>query len=267
MAGEALVAVRRVGICGTDFHAYAGTQNFFAYPRVLGHELAVEVLALGPHPTARRTPRRPPVGDHCAVLPVPLVRAVPACRWGPANCCERIEVLGVTVDGGLRERMLRADLGTARPARPDRSTSWRSSRLSGSACTPWSGPGPQLRHGARRRNRSNRPGRCPVPGGRVAAVAVTDRSRDRLAFARRTLGVASALDGADLVRALADQFGGELPTLVFDATGSRASMERPFELVGAGGRLVLVGHTTGSSTSTTRCFTGVSSRSSPRGTH
>ena len=48
MAGEALVAVRRVGICGTDFHAYASTQNFFAYPRVLGHELAVEVLELGP---------------------------------------------------------------------------------------------------------------------------------------------------------------------------------------------------------------------------
>jgi threonine dehydrogenase-like Zn-dependent dehydrogenase len=66
-----------------------------------------------------------------------------------------------------------------------------------------------------------------------------------LAFARRTLGVASALEGEDLVRTVADQFGGELPTLVFDATGSRESMERSFELVGACGRLILVGHTVG----------------------
>jgi threonine dehydrogenase-like Zn-dependent dehydrogenase len=36
---EALVAVRRVGICGTDLHAYHGRQPFFSYPRILGHEL------------------------------------------------------------------------------------------------------------------------------------------------------------------------------------------------------------------------------------
>ena len=44
---EVLVAVRRVGICGTDHHAYRGMQNFFLYPRVLGHEVAVEVLEVG----------------------------------------------------------------------------------------------------------------------------------------------------------------------------------------------------------------------------
>ena len=42
-AGEALVRVRRIGICGTDLHAYAGRQPFFSYPRVLGHELSVTV--------------------------------------------------------------------------------------------------------------------------------------------------------------------------------------------------------------------------------
>ena len=39
-----LVRVRRVGICGTDLHAFTGTQPFFTYPRILGHELAVEVV-------------------------------------------------------------------------------------------------------------------------------------------------------------------------------------------------------------------------------
>jgi threonine dehydrogenase-like Zn-dependent dehydrogenase len=40
-AGEALVRIRRIGICGTDYHAYKGNQPFFSYPRVLGHELSV----------------------------------------------------------------------------------------------------------------------------------------------------------------------------------------------------------------------------------
>ena len=35
--GEALVRVHRVGVCGTDTHAFAGKQPFFAYPRILGH--------------------------------------------------------------------------------------------------------------------------------------------------------------------------------------------------------------------------------------
>ena len=53
--GEVLVAVRRVGICGTDYHAFGGTQNFVAYPCVLGHELAVEVLEVGRGGDRRRS--------------------------------------------------------------------------------------------------------------------------------------------------------------------------------------------------------------------
>ena len=43
--GEALVAVRRVGICGTDYHAFGGTQNFISYPCVLGHEISGTLAA------------------------------------------------------------------------------------------------------------------------------------------------------------------------------------------------------------------------------
>ena len=60
--GEALVQIRRVGICGTDLHAYEGTQPFFDYPRILGHELGVEVIATGrdvsPGPSRRPVRRR-----------------------------------------------------------------------------------------------------------------------------------------------------------------------------------------------------------------
>lgn len=46
---EAVVRVRRVGVCGTDLHAFRGRQPFFAYPRILGHELGVEILEAGPN--------------------------------------------------------------------------------------------------------------------------------------------------------------------------------------------------------------------------
>ena len=41
---QALVRPRRVGICGTDYHIFEGKHPFLQYPRVMGHELAVEVL-------------------------------------------------------------------------------------------------------------------------------------------------------------------------------------------------------------------------------
>ena len=42
---EVLVAIRRVGLCGTDFHIFTGNQPFLTYPRIMGHELAGEVIA------------------------------------------------------------------------------------------------------------------------------------------------------------------------------------------------------------------------------
>lgn len=38
-SGVAIVSIRRIGICGTDMHAFRGNQPFFSYPRVLGHEV------------------------------------------------------------------------------------------------------------------------------------------------------------------------------------------------------------------------------------
>ena len=44
---EALIKIHRIGICGTDYHAYRGKQPFFSYPRVLGHELGAEIVKIG----------------------------------------------------------------------------------------------------------------------------------------------------------------------------------------------------------------------------
>ena len=98
--GEARVRVHCSGVCGTDLHAFAGKQPYFTYPRIPGHELGVEVLAVGTGVTAVR------VGDRCAVEPYLSCGHCIACRRGRTNCCETLKVLGVHVDGGWRSEML-----------------------------------------------------------------------------------------------------------------------------------------------------------------
>lgn len=98
--GEALVAVRAVGVCGTDISGWRGKMPFISCPRILGHELGVEVLATGPG-VGHVKP-----GDRCSVEPYLECGACHACRQGRTNCCETLEVLGVHRDGGLRERLV-----------------------------------------------------------------------------------------------------------------------------------------------------------------
>src|SRR4051812_30724257 len=98
-ADEALVRIHRVGICGTDYGGYMGKMPFFSYPRIPGHELGVEVLAIGKNVVNVRP------GDHCAVEPYINCQRCYACRRGLTNCCENHQTLGVMCDGGMCERM------------------------------------------------------------------------------------------------------------------------------------------------------------------
>ncbi len=102
--GQALVATHRMGVCGTDLGGYLGKMPFFQYPRIPGHELGVEVLAVGDGV------ENVSVGDRCSVEPYMNRVDSYASRKGNPNCCEHLEVIGVMVDGGLCERFLiRAD--------------------------------------------------------------------------------------------------------------------------------------------------------------
>src|ERR1700682_2514192 len=88
-AGSALVRVSRVGVCGTDLHAYRGKQPFFTYPRVLGHELGVVIEQVN-DPSSDLKP-----GDRCVVEPYMNCGQCVACRLGKKNCCVNMRVLGV----------------------------------------------------------------------------------------------------------------------------------------------------------------------------
>ncbi|MGH9396005.1 MAG: alcohol dehydrogenase catalytic domain-containing protein [Terriglobia bacterium] len=89
-----VVRIRRVGVCGTDFHAFRGNQPFFTYPRILGHESGVEIINVGTNDFGLKT------GDRCALEPYIHCGHCIACRRGKTNCCTQLKVLGVHMDGG-----------------------------------------------------------------------------------------------------------------------------------------------------------------------
>ncbi len=94
--GHAILKIKRIGICGTDLHAFEGTQPFFSYPRILGHELAAEIIEI-------ETNNEFAVGDRVTFSPYFYCGKCIACRNGLTNCCADLKVFGVHIDGGMCE--------------------------------------------------------------------------------------------------------------------------------------------------------------------
>ncbi len=235
-AGWAKVVVRNVGVCGTDWHALHGRQPFFSYPRVLGHELGVEIVQVN-------SAESPLVaGDRCAVEPYLNCGKCIACRAGRGNCCTDIRVLGVHVDGGMRQFMLvplhklhRAnDLSFEQLALVETLAigchAVSRAKVQSGQNVLVVGAGPI--------------GLSVVPFVRAAGakVAVADLSPGRLAFCQTHMGADAVLVADESLGAnLQTFYGGDLPTVVFDATGNPRSMSRSLELAAHGGRVVFVG--------------------------
>jgi alcohol dehydrogenase len=241
-AGEALVRVHRVGICGTDYSGYLGKMPFFSYPRIPGHELGVEVLAVGEGVENVR------VGDRCAVEPYMNCGQCYSCRTGHGNCCESLRVLGVMMDGGMTERIV-IPAHKLHPA----------NALSPEQCALVE----TLAIGCHAVNRgAPQPGEhCLIIGaGPIGLSAlefvklsgahpiVMDLAPHRLAFVREKMGVPDTIELApggetaalEQLRALTQ---GTLAQVVIDATGSAAAMSSCLQFAGFTGRVVYVGIT------------------------
>ncbi len=234
--GEALVRVRRVGVCGTDFHAFKGEQPFFTYPRILGHELGVELVE-APAGAGGLKP-----GDRCALEPYMECGRCVACRRGRPNCCAKLEVLGVHVDGGMRE------LITVPLRKLHRSESLSFEQLA-LVETLSIGAHAVARAGLQRDDTVLVVGTGPIGLAVIQStpplgvrVLATDVNEARLEFCRGQMGVERTFPAdASAEHALGAATHGEMPTVVFEATGNPASMERSFGFVASGGTLVLVG--------------------------
>ena len=76
--GEAIIKIKRIGICGTDLHAFEGTQPYFEYPRILGHELSGELIAVDGAPGFE-------IGERVTFIPYFYCGKCIACRNGKQN--------------------------------------------------------------------------------------------------------------------------------------------------------------------------------------
>jgi 2-desacetyl-2-hydroxyethyl bacteriochlorophyllide A dehydrogenase len=220
---HALVRIHRIGVCGTDLHAFAGRQPFFSYPRILGHELGVEILQIPPgdhglHP-----------GDHCAVEPYLSCGRCHACRLHRPNCCETLQVLGVHTDGGMR------GLLSVPVDRLHRSTRLTFDQL---ALVETLGIGS---HAVERS--------ALQPGEETLVVGAGPIGLAVVQFALTARGRVCVLERLPSRRTFVERFGvealaeadGRLYDVVFDATGNVAAMQASFQYVAHGGRLVFVG--------------------------
>jgi alcohol dehydrogenase len=237
---QALVRVHRVGICGTDYSGYLGKMPFFSYPRIPGHELGVEVVAVGEGVTGVKP------GDRCSVEPYMNCGNCFACRRGNSNCCENLKVLGVMMDGGMCELIT----VPARKLHPSRALTLEQLALVET-----------LAIGCHAVNRGN-----PQPADNVliigagpiglavlefvrltgARTIVLDLLEGRLDFVRKKMGVGDVIvgkgDDSDLeqLKKLTD---GALAQVVIDATGSNKSMGQALRYASFTGRVVYVGIT------------------------
>jgi 2-desacetyl-2-hydroxyethyl bacteriochlorophyllide A dehydrogenase len=232
---HAILKIKRIGICGTDLHAFEGTQPFFNYPRILGHELAAEIVEIESSDFQ--------VGDKVTFSPYFYCNKCVACRNGLTNCCADIKVFGVHIDGGMCEyisvplhylikanEMSFDELALVEPLAIG-AHGIRRAAVKPNEFVLVIGAGP-IGLGVMEFAR--------ISGGHVIAMDVNDQ---RLAFCEEKLNVANTINPLkeDVVEQLKLITNNDMPTVVIDATGNLKAINNAFQYMAHGARYVLVG--------------------------
>lgn len=233
--GEALVRIKRIGICGTDLHAYTGNQPFFTYPRILGHELSGEIVEVAEKNDEFK------VTDQVAINPYQECGKCLACRSGKTNCCECLEVRGVHRDGGMQEYVAIPVTHLIKTNDLDLDSAAIVECLSIGA------------HAVRRADIQKDETVLVIGAGPIglgvmkfaklqgAQVIAMDLNENRLAFSENWAEVdyivKATEQSLEKIKAITN---GDLPTIVFDATGNKQSMESSFNYAAFGGKVVFV---------------------------
>ena len=233
---HAIIKIKRIGICGTDLHAFEGTQPFFSYPRILGHELAGELCEFDNAPGFTS-------GEIVSFIPYFNCGNCIACRMGKPNCCTRLQVCGVHINGGMAEYL-------SIPS---------TSLLHGEGLTfdelALVEPLAIGAHGVRRA--AIEPGEfvlvigagpiglgtmefARIAGGNVIALDINEQ---RLQFCKNKLNVDYIINASssDVTEQLKQITNGDMPTVVIDATGSLKAINNSFQYMAHGARYVLIG--------------------------
>jgi 2-desacetyl-2-hydroxyethyl bacteriochlorophyllide A dehydrogenase len=233
---HAIIKIRRIGICGTDLHAYEGTQPFFEYPRVLGHELAGELVEFDTAPGFS-------MGETVSFIPYFYCGKCIACRNGLPNCCADIKVCGVHIDGGFAEylqvpsySLLHGEglpfdqLALVEPLAIGAHAVRRAGVRAGEfVLVVGAGPiGLGIAEFAR------------IAGGKVIMM---DINNNRINFCKEKLEVTFSINPSlvDPLTKLKEITDNDMPTVVIDATGSQKAIINAFQYMAHGARYVLVG--------------------------
>ena len=231
-----LLKIKKIGICGTDLHAFEGTQPFFSYPRILGHELAAEIVET-------QAGNGFEVGESVTISPYFYCGNCIACRSGLPNCCAAINVCGVHVDGGMREYLAVPtyslihgeglsddELALVEPLAIGAHGVRRAGVTKGEYVLVI-GAGP-IGLGTMEFAR--------IAGGQVIAL---DINTQRLQFCKDKLGVAHTINALDpdVFEQLKTITNGDMPTVVIDCTGNLKAINNAFQYMAHGARFVLIG--------------------------
>ncbi len=234
--GHVQIRIRRIGVCGTDLHAFEGTQPYFNYPRVLGHELSGELIDTNGATGFTN-------GEIVTFIPYFNCGDCIACRSGKPNCCVKMNVCGVHIDGGMTEYLNVPaytlihgdglgydDLALVEPLAIGAHSIRRADVKPGEyVLVIGAGPiGLGVMEFAR------------IAGGKVIVV---DINAKRLAFCSEKLKVDHVINASteNVVDRLAAITNGDMPTVVIDATGSLKAINNSFQYIAHGGRYILVG--------------------------
>lgn len=233
---HAIIKISRIGICGTDLHAFEGTQPYFEYPRILGHELSGELVAFDNAPGFKE-------GEIVTFIPYFNCGKCIACRSGKPNCCTNIQVCGVHIDGGMAEYLS--------------VPSYSLVHGEGLSQDELALIEPQAigAHGIRRANVKEGEfvlviGAGPIglgtiefaniAGGKVIAMDINDY---RLALCKEGLNVHHIVNAShsNVMEQIADITYGDMPTVIIDATGNLTAINNAFQYMAHGGRYILIG--------------------------
>jgi len=234
--GNAIIKIKRIGICGTDLHAFEGTQPYFHYPRILGHELAGELVDFDGAPGFRK-------GEAVTFIPYFNCGVCIACRSGKPNCCTRMQVCGVHVDGGMAEYLTVPSSSLVHGG----SLSYEALALVEPLAI---GAHAVRRAGIQPGEHVLVVGAGPIGLGIMeltritgATVIAMDVNETRLAFCKERLALPYIINATshDVMEQLSEITNGDMPTVVIDATGSQQAIQSSFQYMAYGARYVLVG--------------------------
>lgn len=233
--GKAIIKIKRIGICGTDLHAFEGTQPYFSYPRTLGHELAGEVCEIESNSEFQ-------IGDLVTIMPYFSCGTCVACRKGKTNCCQKISVFGVHEDGGMRE-YVSVPISTL-----IKREGLQLDQLA--MAEPFAiGAHGVRRAGVKPGDRVLVIGAGPIglgvmefakiAGGEVIALDINEQ---RLDFCKNMLNIAHTLKASEQTKKEIEGLtNGDFCDVVIDATGNSTAIHQGFQYMAHGGTYVLVG--------------------------